>query len=81
MTQVTGDFSELRYLQFQRFIFESVGSQAANAHVHWNGSTFKPSSTRRFAIALGQRSLVRPNTVSWWPTRLRSLVDYLLALA
>jgi len=51
--QVVGDFSELEYLELQRFIFRvargvskvlgperiyilSLGSQAANSHVHWH---------------------------------------------
>jgi len=51
--QVTGDFSEIEYLELQRFVYRvaeamrrvlaperiyllSLGSQAANAHVHWH---------------------------------------------
>ena len=51
--QVTGDFSEIEYLDLQRFVYRvseavrvvaapermyvlSLGSQAANAHVHWH---------------------------------------------
>ena len=56
---VTGDFSELEYLELHRFIFRvaegmrrvlapervyilSLGSKAANAHVHWHLAPLPP---------------------------------------